>query len=128
MVDSLTPTSSSLQQEEPYNFSPLRNSIFGWIEFLIVFLIGLGIILIMVCFIASTIFGFWGQQYKNILQGIPELESHWKMGLLILIPLFFRPIFKFLMNLKEGPFGSKTNLAGKPGEGPQGYNSQYSKK
>lgn len=120
MPDSPTYTSSSPRQEEQYNFPPIRNSLFGWIEFFIVFFIGLGIILIMICSIASA-FGFWGNQYQNIITVVANLEGHWKAGLLIFIPLFFRPIFKFLMNLKEGPWGSRTELPSQKRHEQGGY-------
>jgi hypothetical protein len=38
------------------------------------------------------------------------MNKAWKVCLVILVPLFFRPIFKFLFFLREGPLGTKTQL------------------
>ncbi len=98
---------SAPRQEVPYDFPPRRNSILAWLEFLIVASIGVAIFLILGLAI-SSILGIFIEQYNNIIEEISQLEGHWKTGLIIMIPLFFLPIFKFLMNLKEGPGGLST--------------------
>lgn len=76
----------------------------------------------VICFLASVVFHlsvfliFWivsgcgSAIHDRLVQTIKGMNTGWKMSLLVLIPLFFRPIFKFLFYLRKGPLGTESKL------------------
>lgn len=50
-------------------------------------------------------------QEARVVQLIKIINENWKAALVLLIPLFYRPIRMFLERLEQGPFGMRT---GKP--------------
>lgn len=71
--------------------------------FLTFCLIGLGI------FLGVWVLSGLGREiHFRLVATLRELDMNWKLGLLLLIPLFFRPVFKFLWNLRKGPLGTES--------------------
>src|SRR6266496_4054577 len=69
------------------------------------------VLFLALCLIGLAIFlAFWAitgcgcEIHTRIVQIIKGMNTGWKVCLLILVPLFFRPIFKFMFYLREGPF------------------------
>ncbi len=97
------------QQSRVLNRSEgVQDWLFCWYEFLIVSLLFTAIISCVVVWVASQVFGEWTATWKKIADGMEALDTHWKALFLILIPLVFRPVRQFLMNLEQGPLGTKT--------------------
>jgi hypothetical protein len=67
---------------------------------LLVFILSSFIILLLWIF-----FGVCSGIYERLAETVKFLNDNWKVCLLIFLPLFFRPLRKFLLNLKEGPWG-----------------------
>ncbi len=73
------------------------------LEFVIIMLLGLIVIAVI---LFSVYFIIWGgdrelEKVKNICRVASFLGGNWKAALLILIPLFFRPIRFFLERVKK---------------------------
>ena len=56
---------------------------------------------------AWAIFGIGDAQRGRLGRAIGALNVNWKIGLLVLIPLFYRTIREILERLEEGPLGTK---------------------
>jgi hypothetical protein len=66
--------------------------------------------------------------HARIFRTIRILDQHWKFGLLILILLIFRPLRQFLMNLTEGPFGTKAAPSVRQSSTPAQKSNKYGAK
>jgi hypothetical protein len=78
------------------------------VECAIVWLLGTAFLGLSIHMIGWICFG-WGEEiHARIVETIRGMNEGWKVCLIILVPLFFRPIYKFLIHLKEGPFGTKS--------------------
>src|SRR6266487_4646834 len=74
--------------------------------------------------IAWISFGLWPEVHERFVCTIRQANAAWKLGLVLLLPLFFRPVFKFLIFLREVR-GLKSGL--EPKEKPKeeaGYESE----
>ena len=100
---------SNLLEEHPsekklHTFHPGQDWWLSWIEFWIVLLIGLGIIFAILCLIVWAFSGCFQDIHDKLLPTKTDINDHWRVGLAILIPLFFRPIRTFLEKMKKfGP-------------------------
>jgi hypothetical protein len=82
------------------------------------------------CLVAVTLFlSFWAitgygcEIHARVVQIIRGMNTGWKVCLLILVPLFFRPIFKFMFYLREGPFSTRAELPSQPVQPSADYQS-----
>lgn len=84
--------------------------ILEWVELTLVCCIG-----VLVLGLAVYLGLFWipcacfPEVHTRLVETVRGLNVGWKVGLLVLIPLFFRPVFKFLFYLRKGPFGSESH-------------------
>jgi len=66
-------------------------------------------IIATIVFLLLWVFFGWGSEIHDRLTDVIKLlNDNWKVTLLILLPLFFRPLRKFLVNLRKGPFGTES--------------------
>lgn len=91
-----------------------------WVEvvfvfFLAVFVIGVGLYL--------CVWVIWGSKecvHSRLVTTLRQIDKGWKIALMAIPVLFFRPIFKFLINLRKGPFDTESGLPASAG-GDQEY-------
>jgi hypothetical protein len=81
-----------------------------YVEFAVALSIGVGALLLALYLALWVGWGCWPDIHARLVQTIKGINAAWRADLIILVPLFFRPIFKFLIYLKEGPFGTKSEL------------------
>jgi len=88
------------------------------VEFLIVFLIGTGVVVSLLIVCAWVFLGWFETQYHKTVQVCIGLNTNWKVGLIILVPIFFRPIRTFLEKAKK-LWGAEAQESGEqsPGKG-----------
>lgn len=67
------------------------------ISALFVFLLGL----------AWIVFGIGEAQKNRLVKAAGGINVSWKLGLLLLIPLFYRTVREVLERMEEGPLGTK---------------------
>jgi len=84
------------------------------VECTIVWLLGAAFLGLSVHMIGWICFGWGAGVHARIVETIRGMNAGWKVCLIILVPLFFRPIYKFLIHLKEGPFGTKSEKPAYP--------------
>jgi hypothetical protein len=96
-------------QDEVFGMPPAFRHLWR-LELTIVWAIGLATMFLSVYAALYALFGICPQVHERIAEVVKGVNSAWKLGLLLLIPLFFRPVFKFLIQLREGPFGTKSQL------------------
>jgi hypothetical protein len=65
------------------------------------FLVAGGFVLFWICF------GIGGDQKSRLAGAVNGINLNWKIGLLLLIPLFYRTIRDVLERMEEGPLGTK---------------------
>ncbi|MBV9779308.1 MAG: hypothetical protein JOY62_04975 [Acidobacteriaceae bacterium] len=53
------------------------------------------------------LFGTGGDQQTRLARVIKGMNVNWKIGLLLLIPLFYRTVREILERMEEGPLGTK---------------------
>jgi hypothetical protein len=100
--------------------------VFRWLcvmEAVLVFTLGLGAIALLVYSMLWIGFGICPKIHDRLAHTINGANAAWKISLVVLLPLFFRPIFKFLIFLREVR-GLKSGL--EPKEKPKeeaGYES-----
>jgi fumarate reductase subunit D len=80
---------------------------------LLVFILSSFVILLLWIF-----FGVGSEIYERFSETLKILNDNWKVCLLIFLPLFFRPLRKFLLNLKEGPWGLTSGNPMQPDKKP----------
>jgi hypothetical protein len=80
------------------------NWLLGVLELLIVLAIALVIGYGVVCFL-------WGTNQDRFVKLIAVINDNWKAALVLLIPLFYRPIRIYLEQLDKGPFGMQRRPA-----------------
>jgi hypothetical protein len=76
------------------------------------------ILLAIGIFLLWILFGRCSEIYSRLTAVVSVLNDNWKVCLLVLVPLFFRPLRKFLINLKEGPLGMKSGKQLEPDKNP----------
>jgi hypothetical protein len=77
-----------------------------YVEFWLVCFIAFFLVALTLYLAVWIFFGCGPQIHDRLVQTIKGVNTAWKIALLILIPLFFRPVFKFLFYLKQGPLGT----------------------
>ncbi len=98
-------------------------------EFVLVVAIALFLLVLAVFLGAWVIWGCGDAIHSRLIQTIKGINTGWRVSLLLLIPLFFRPIYKFLWGLHEGPLGMKSGLQARPSEKPvEGYSDENAAK
>jgi hypothetical protein len=75
--------------------------VLGLLEQLIVLVITFLIGYVVYCFIRGT------NGRDNLIDLMGVVNENWKAAIILLIPLFYRPIRTFLDRLEQGPFGMK---------------------
>ncbi len=53
------------------------------------------------------LFGSGENQKKRLSAALNNVNINWKIGLLLLIPLFYRTVREILSRIEEGPLGTK---------------------
>lgn len=104
-LGSSSPPTRHPAEEWPKIFSHLAK-----VEFCLICLIAVFVGALTMFLVFWVVFGCGEQIHARIVHTIKGMNEAWKICLLILVPLFFRPIFKFLYYLREGPLGTKTEL------------------
>ena len=93
-----------------------------WMEFLLVVAVALFLLGLALFLGVWVIWGCGNEIHSRLIQTIKGMNTGWRVSLLLLVPLFFRPIYKFLWGLHEGPLGMKSGLQARPSEKPvEGY-------
>ncbi|MGD1090292.1 MAG: hypothetical protein ABR955_16435, partial [Verrucomicrobiota bacterium] len=90
------------------------NTLLKWAEVTSVLLVAALIWLTVVLLIAWIVFGAGGYQNQRMTTVLTGLNVNWKLGFLLLIPLFYRTIGEVLERIEEGPGGTKFPKAKKP--------------
>jgi hypothetical protein len=80
----------------------------------VVWLLGLAFFGLFVHMLGWICFGWGSEVHHRIVDTVKGMNEGWKVCLIILVLLFFRPIYKFLIHLKEGPFGTKSEKPARP--------------
>jgi hypothetical protein len=86
-------------EEWPKRFRYLEYVEFWLVILLAAFLVGLAAYLTV-----WVLFGCGSRIHSRLVETIRGMNTGWKVCLLILVPLFFRPVYKFMHYLREGPF------------------------
>ena len=73
-------------EKELHTFHPGQDRWLSWIEFSIVFLLGVGILLSAICLILWAFFGWFQDIHDKLLPTKTDINNHWRVGLAILIP------------------------------------------
>ena len=73
------------------------------VEYYVVCFISFLIILVFVYLIARIFRGFWQTPgpYERLQTVLADLHNNWHLGAIILIPLFYRPLRKFMEEVKK---------------------------
>jgi hypothetical protein len=96
------------------------NSLLKWAEVISVLLVAV-LIWIAVSFSAVyIIFGAGGNQETRTTTVLTRLNVNWKLGFLLLIPLFYRTIRDILERIEEAPGGLRFPKPKKPRSSEQG--------
>ena len=82
--------------------------VLSYIEFGFVVLVAICIVFLAIHLACWVCFGWFDEVHKRVILVIKGIDTYWRADLMIIIPLFFRPIFKFLIHLREGPLGTKS--------------------
>jgi hypothetical protein len=72
-----------------------------YVELIFVGLIAIVSIAAILYSIIWVICGLWPEVHERLVSDLKQANAAWKVGLLLLVPLFFRPVFKFLIFLRE---------------------------
>ena len=72
-----------------------------YLEFAIVCLVGLGVLILGGYLICWVVWQWKPDIHARIVETVKGINTGWKVALGILIPLFFRPVAKFLIYLKK---------------------------
>ncbi len=96
----------------------LMDRILRWVEFLVVVVVVVAVCSVLGYLAYWIIVGPDQDPRQQRLQIVAKLvNENWKVGLLLLVPLFYRPVRVFLEEIQEGPFGTSRQLRGRE-EGP----------
>jgi hypothetical protein len=99
------------------------------VEICVASLIGIGAVCGALYLPLWVFFGLFPSVHGRFMETIHAVHSGWRVILILLVPLFFRPLFKFLIHLKEGPFNTRSEIppkteTGSATEGPYGNQSE----
>ena len=56
--------------------------------------------------------GSWLDAHARFRDALAQVDAHWKIGLALLIPLFYRTVRQFMEEMEEAPLGFKRKKAG----------------
>ena len=73
----------SSEEKDLHTFHPGQDWWLSWIEFWIVFLIGLGVICAISCLILWSFFGCFQDIHDKLLPAKTDIDNHWRVGLVI---------------------------------------------
>src|SRR5579862_4306304 len=90
-----------------------------WAEGFLKLLEAFTVVLIVLLAFAATIYeiiwirtgGSWSDTHARFRDALTQVDSHWRLGLALLVPLFYRTIRTFLEQVKEF-MGMKRELPG----------------
>ena len=91
-----------------------------WVEVFFVVVLAIFIIGSGVYLCAWVIYGNNQCVHSRLITTLGQIDKGWKIALMVIPILFFRPIFKFLINLRKGPFDTESGLPPSTG-GDQEY-------
>lgn len=91
-----------------------------WVEGLTVWALAICIVGLCAHFAIWVVSGKQNFIHARLVATLGQVDKGWKIALLVMIPLFFRPIYKFLINLRKGPLGTESGLPSSPIKS-QGY-------
>lgn len=57
--------------------------------------------------------GAWRDAHARFADALTQVDAHWKIGLALLIPLFYRTIRQFMEEMEEAPLGFRRKKRGK---------------
>jgi hypothetical protein len=114
-----TAESGTEYEKHPAQKWPGTFWILEWVELILVLCIAAFIVGLAIYLSFWIICGFAPEIHARLIATIKGVNTGWKVALLILIPLFFRPVFKFVFYMRKGPFGSESQVQeiGKPSGG-----------
>jgi hypothetical protein len=95
-----TSRADELREEMPKLFGYLV-----YVEFALVALIGVCVTALAIYSAVWIVFGCGDEIHSRVVRVVRGINDNWRVDLLILVPLFFRPLFKFLFFLRKGPWG-----------------------
>ena len=101
------------EEETPKLFRWLQ-----YVEFALVVLIGTCVATLAVYTVVWIVCGCGEQIHSRVVGVVTAINNNWRVDLLVLIPLFFRPIFKFLFFLRKGPWGTESGQLPQQGGTP----------
>ena len=77
----------------------------------------LGVLELLIVFAVTFLIGYvlfcllWGQNPARLVALIGTINENWKAALILLIPLFYRPVRIFLDNLEEAGSFKRSKVA-----------------
>jgi hypothetical protein len=86
------------------------------------------VLLLFICIAVSILviwilFGRASKIYDRLTTVMNVLDNDWKICILIFVPLFFRPLRRYLLELKKGPWGMESGA--QPQQGQQETQGKY---
>jgi hypothetical protein len=96
------------QAKYPAESWPRMFWLLEWVELLLVLLLGVLLTALAGFLVFWVVTGCGGDIHARLVQVVKGMNTGWKVCLLILVPLFFRPVYKFMHYLREGPFRTKS--------------------
>ena len=101
-----------------------QNRWLRWIEFSLALFLGLAVLFVIIHLGFWIFFGFGGFVHERVISIVHGINNNWKVSIVVLIPLFYRPIRKFLVNLRKGPLGMESGIQTTPAEQKKNYEIQ----
>lgn len=85
-----------------------QRRLFLLIEYYVVLLISLLVLFIVACLAYRIILGYWAPPddgvYERLIKTLELIHKNWVASLIVIVPLFFRPLREFLETASEvGP-------------------------
>lgn len=87
---------------------PERFRFLEYVEFWLVILIAVFLVGLAAYLTIWVLVGCGCRIHSRLVETLRGMNTGWKVCLLILVPLFFRPVYKFMHYLREGPFRTKS--------------------
>ena len=106
MIEEATPWKAS--DEKPVIENPKQDLWLSRLEVFMVFAVAIGSLIISTYLLIWILSGWHEDWHQRLARTVRGINNNWRIDLLILVPLLFRPIRRFLVNLREGPFGTKS--------------------
>ena len=96
-----TPSPPPSLPQDPFTYHPKQDVFLNGLEFCVVIFVGVSILGFVVVLIPWVFCGWPDEIVQRLAKIIRGLNNNWKTCLIVLIPLFFRPMRMFIEKIKK---------------------------